>query len=179
MVGRRSTDSAPPQTRLTFASLEESGFDAATIDAMVAAMPTSARPASQGLASWSADQGRRQRQAEADCARDLREPRTIADFWRGRNPMRCGDLSEDAYRRTATHGAERRVVDRFPVYSSIWITQGSLRAGESRLRHTGTRTATTRYTGQLAQTESMWSALIRFKSFTWLRERGIGHDRLG
>jgi hypothetical protein len=178
MPGRRVTDaSASKDTDSIAEMLRGRGFDEQTVQAMVAAMPTSP------------EQEERQATPIAPAVRAIAEQQArqiaLATF---ESRTTIGDLAESSARTSqkelyegqypvglAASGLERvELIDRFPVLTGQFgYTRGNPKPGESRLRTYRETNGDYTVYGEVAQTEALLFRLDPLLIHAWLRQQGI------
>jgi hypothetical protein len=177
MAGRRLTDAAPAQSPDSIRRLlQDRGFDAATIDAMVAAIP--AGPAAQpaGLALPALIRGVAEREARQIALATFESRITIPDLLARAETASVRSLYETTYPGAlARAGLERvELIDRFPVLTAQFgYTRGPSATGEGRLRTYRDPNGDYTVYGDLAQTEALLLRLDPLKVHAWLVGRGL------
>jgi hypothetical protein len=178
MSGRRLTDSAPAQGPDSIRRLLEArGFDAATIEAMVAAMP--ANPQGQSNAATvlpPAIRAEAEREARQIALATFESRITISHLLARAESASVRALYEGVYPAAlARAGLERvELVDRFPVLTAQFgFTRGPSTPGEGRLRTYRDPNGDYSVYGDLAQTEALLVRLNPRAVHTWLNSRGI------
>lgn len=177
MVSRRVTESAPTRNPNSIRKLlQDRGFDAATIDVMIAAMPV----ADEGSNPLSAAVNP---QLRADAERQAKQI-ALATF---DSRVRLSDLrdrSEASVQRRlyeqrypealARAGLERvELIDRFPVLmAQFGYTRGSSAPGQSRLRTYRDQGGDYTIYGELVQTEALLIRLNPIMVRKWLLKVG-------
>ena len=186
MIGRRLTDSAPAQNPDSIRRLLEGrGFDAATIDAMVAAMP--AAPASQtsGLSLPQAIRPVAERDARQIALATFESRITIPDLLKRAETASVRSMYESTYLAALARAGLDHVelVDKFPVLTAQFgYTRGPSAPGEGRLRTYRDPNGDYTVYGELAQTEALLLRLKPLQVHTWLVKQGVtvapaGDDR--
>lgn len=186
MIGRRLTDSAPAQNPDSIRRLLEArGFDAATIDAMVAAMP--ATPASQtsGLSLPPSIRPAAERDARQIALATFESRITIPDLLKRAETASVRYMYESMYFASLTRAGLDRVelVDKFPVLTAQFgYTRGPSAPGEGRLRTYRDPNGDYTVYGELAQTEALLLRLKPLEVHAWLVKQGVtvasaGDDR--
>ena len=177
MSGRRLTEARaannPDSIRRM---LRDRGFDEATIDAMVAAMPSASTPEETTFALDPVVEGTAKLQARQIALATFESRQTISEMAAAAVNERLKILYTRSYPEAlAAAGLERiELVDRFPVLTGQFgYTRGSSTPGVSRLR--AYRETNGDYTvyGDLAQTEALFLRLDPLRVHAWLISRGI------
>lgn len=177
MGGRRLTDAAPAQSAESIRRLlEERGFDAQTIEAMVAAMP--AGPAGQPVrpALPPAIRSEAEREARQIALATFESRTTLSDLLRRAEAASVRSLYEASFPSALTRAGLERVelIDRFPVLTAQFgYTRGPSAPGEGRLRTYRDPNGDYSVYGELAQTEALLLRLNPLKVHAWLRMRGL------
>lgn len=177
MPGRRLTEGRATNNPDSIRQmLKQRGFDEATIEAMLAAMPKGEgdRPATFTMNSTVREFA--QQQAKQVALATFESRRTISDLESATTAQRFQNLYSDSYPTALTLAGLERVelVDRFPVLTGQFgYTRGSSAPGESRLRtYRETNGEYTVY-GDLAQTEALFLKLDPLRVHAWLRAQGF------
>lgn len=177
MSGRRLTDSAPVQSQDSVRRLlEERGFDAATITAMIAAMPAEPVAHAVGPALPNLIRGLAEREARQIALATFESRITIADLLNRAEAAPVRALYETAYPTALARAGLSRVelIDRFPVLTAQFgYTRGASAPGEGRLRTYRDPNGDYTVYGELAQTEALLIRLEPVKVHTWLLEAGL------
>jgi hypothetical protein len=177
MSGRRLTDAAPVQSQDSIRRLlEERGFDAATISAMVAAMPI--EPAAQivGPALPTSIRSVAEREARQIALATFESRITISDLLSRSETTSVRTLYETAYPISLGRAGLGRVelIDKFPVLTAQFgFTRGPSQPGEGRLRTYRDPNGDYTVYGELAQTEALLLRLDPLKVHSWLTKRGL------
>ena len=177
MSGRRLTDSAPVQSQDSIRRLlEERGFDAATIAAMVAAMPI--EPAAQivGPVLPTSIRSVAEREARQIALATFESRITISDLLSRSEATSVRTLYETAYPISLGRAGLGRVelIDKFPVLTAQFgFTRGPSQPGEGRLRTYRDPNGDYTVYGELAQTEALLLRLDPLKVHSWLTKRGL------
>lgn len=159
--------------------LAERGFDAATIEAMVAAMPPQARTESPQLSIGVRTRTEAQSQARQVALATYEARQTIADLRSSASTTELTHLYNVIYPRALELAGLERVelIDRFPVLTAQFgYTRGDPTAGASRLRTYHERNGDYVVYGELAETEALFVRLDPLVVHRWLAERGIVLD---
>ncbi|WP_172670422.1 hypothetical protein [Chromobacterium subtsugae] len=173
MAGKRVTDSAPARNSESIKKLLEGrGFDTATIDAMIAAMP----PAGQGntRSPMAIDPQLRtdaERQAKQIALATFESRITLSDLLAQSEGFVTRQLYKDDYPLAlARAGVERvELIDRFPVLTAQFgYTRGGSEPGKSRLRTYRDKNGDYSIYGELAQTEALLIRLDPMMLHRWL-----------
>ena len=177
MVGRRLTESAAAQNPASIRKLlEDRGFDDATIEAMLAAMPAAGPAAPKSLTLDPELRADAERQAKQVALATFESRITVADLLGQSSTEALRNRYEIEYSRALTRAGIERVelIDRFPVLTAQFgYTRGKPNPGESRLRTYREKSGEYIVYGDLAQTEAL---LIRLDPRTvhgWLVRQGI------
>ena len=177
MTGRRLTDSAPAQSPESIRRLlEDRGFNAATIDAMVAAMPAGPAAQATGPALPIVIRSTAEREARQIALATFESRITITNLLVRAEVPSVRSLYEATYPAAlARAGLERvELIDRFPVLTAQFgYTRGSSAPGEGRLRTYRDSNGDYTVYGELAQTEALLLRLDPLKVHTWLVGRGL------
>jgi len=177
MSGRRLTDAAPAQGPESIRRLlQDRGFDAATIEAMVAAMPASQAAQAAGLALPPLIRGEAEREARQIALAMFDSRVTIPDLLARAETATVRTLYETTFPDAlARAGLERvELIDRFPVLTAQFgYTRGPSTAGEGRLRTYRDPKGDYSVYGELAQTEALLLRLDPLKVYAWLTTRGM------
>lgn len=172
MTGRRLTDAAPAQNPDSIRRLlEDRGFDAATIDAMVAAMPTGPSTEPAGPVLPALIRGTAEREAKQIALATFESRITISGLLTRAQGASVRSLYEIGYPRAlARAGLERvELIDRFPVLTAQFgYTRGPSAAGAGRLRTYREPNGDYTVYGELAQTEALLLRLDPLKVHAWL-----------
>lgn len=178
MTGRRVTNSTPARNSDSIRKmLEDRGFDAATIEAMVAAMPASD---AQGPNSSTYLDPRlkidAERQAKQIALATFESRVTLRDLINQAESIELRRLYETAYSVSmAKAGIERvELVDRFPVLTAQYgYTRGASAPGASRLRCYRDQNGEYTIYGELVQTEALFIRLSPLAVHKWLAINGV------
>ena len=156
--------------------LEDRGFDDATIEAMLAAMPAAGPAAPKSLTLDPELRADAERQAKQVALATFESRITVADLLGQSSTEALRNRYEIEYSRALTRAGIERVelIDRFPVLTAQFgYTRGKPNPGESRLRTYREKSGEYIVYGDLAQTEAL---LIRLDPRTvhgWLVRQGI------
>ena len=177
MAGRRLTDAAPTQSAESIRRLlQERGFDPATIEAMVAAIPTGPVTEPAGATLPVAIRGEAERQAKQIALATFESRTTIQDLLvRAQGPT-IRHLYETTIPASLTQAGLERVelIDKFPVLTAQFgYTRGPSAAGEGQLRTYREQNGDYSVYGELAQTEALLLRLDPMKVHRWLVGRGL------
>jgi len=176
MPGQRLSDfTARPNQESVRRMLVERGFEQATIDAMVAAMP--ATPAeSEGRVELPLRVRERAEQQARQIALATYDSRTtISDLNKSSSGERLKELYSVTYPSALKRcGIERvELVDRFPVLTAQFgFTRGNASPGASRLRTYRERSGDYVVYGELVETEALFVRLDPLKVFEWVVRSG-------
>lgn len=176
MRGRRLADAPAATSQESLRRmLKERGFDDATVDAMVAAMPTQTQVPAEAIRSPVAVQERAQHEARQIALANFESRRTIADLKESAAGSEMKSLYDVSYSKALKRAGLERVelVDRFPVLTGQFgYTRGDSTPGKSRLRTY--REANGDYTiyGELVQTEALYVRLDPIFVHKWISQRG-------
>jgi len=177
MPGRRLTDaSAKANPDSVRKMLEDRGFDAATIDAMIAAMPAPDKDAESSVRLSSETQSSARFQARQIALATFESRRTVADLLDASTNSTQRHLYEQLYPAAMrSAGLERiELVDRFPVLTGQFgYTRGDAAPGASRLRTYRERNGDYIVYGELALTEALFVRLSPIDVHRWMRQRGF------
>lgn len=177
MTGRRLTDSAPAQSQESIRRLLESrGFDAATIEAMVAVMPAAAASQAGGLVLPPLIRGLAEREARQIALATFESRIMIADLLARAEVESVRSLYETAYPAALTWAGLDRVelIDKFPVLTAQFgYTRGPSAPGEGRLRTYRDSNGDYTVYGELAQTEALLVRLKPLRVHKWLLTQGV------
>lgn len=177
MSGRRLTDAAPTQSADSVRRLlAERGFDAATIEAMVAAMPAGPIGQTAGPVIPLAIRGEAERQAKQIALATFESRITVPDMLARAEAVSVRHLYERTIPRAlASAGLERvELIDRFPVLTAQFgYTRGPSTAGDGQLRTYREPNGDYSVYGELAQTEALLLRLDPLKVHAWLTMRGL------
>jgi len=177
MPGRRLTDGRAANNPETIRRvLAERGFDATTIDAMVAAMPSGPSTAAMPLALNGRLREQTQTEARHIALATFESRKTVAEMSAVTSSPKLKRLYQEQYPIALRDGGLERIelVDRFPVLTAQFgYTRGSSVPGESRLRtYRETNGEYTVY-GELTQTEALFIRLDPLRVHAWLTSRGV------
>lgn len=177
MKGGRVTDSAPARSPESLRKLlEDRGFDAATIDAMLAAMaPSEGTAESRTLAIDPQLRADAERQAKQIALATYESRVTLKDLHERAQNSALRHLYEHDYPRAlARAGLERvELIDRFPVLTAQFgYTRGPATPGESRLRTYRDSNGDYSIYGELIQTEALLFRLRPEMVRRWLIDSG-------
>lgn len=177
MSGRRLTESGAAQNPSSIRKLlEERGFDTATIDAMIAAMPASSEPQPKGPILQPLLRVDAERQAKQIALATFESRVRVSDLLGQATQAGLRELYEVQYP-AALHkaGFERvELIDRFPVLTAQFgYTRGKPNPGDSRLRTYRDQSGDYTVYGELAQTEALLIRLDPRMVHGWLASRGV------
>jgi len=177
MTGRRLADSAPTQSPESIRRLlEDRGFDAATIDAMVAAMPAGPATHTTGPTLPTLIRSVAEREARQIALATFESRMTIPDLLSRAEAASVRHLYETTYPAAITRSGLERIelIDKFPVLTAQFgYTRGPSGPGEGRLRTYRDPSGDYTVYGELAQTEALFLRLDPLKVHTWLVGRGL------
>lgn len=177
MVGRRLTESSAVKDSNSIRTLLESrGFDSATIDAMISAMPEVAKSEIRELQLDLQLKVDAERQAKQIALATFESRITLTDLASHAKSENLQILYSKIYPESmARAGIERvELIDRFPVLTAQFgFTRGASNPGESRLRTY--RESNGEYTiyGELDETEALFVRLDPIKVHEWLVHIGL------
>lgn len=179
MTGRRLTESAPTRNLSSIRKLlEERGFDAATIEAMIAAMPQIEEGDSQGrLTLDSKLRADAERHAKQIALATFESRVTLSELLSRSGSPALKNLYAERYPQAlAKAGIERvELIDRFPILTAQFgYTRGASAPGESRLRTYRDQNGDYTIYGDLAQTEALLIRLDPKLVHKWLQ--GVGES---
>jgi hypothetical protein len=174
MNGRRLTDAEGVQNPASIRKLlEDRGFDAATIDAMIAAMPPGGQEQRKTVDMDPALRADAERQARQIALATFESRTTVSDLLAKSNVEATRRLYEFDYPRALSRAGFERIelVDRFPVLTGQF---GYTRGGGDGLLRTY-REQNGEYTvyGELTQTEALLIRLDARQVHAWLKLQGI------
>ncbi|AIP50384.1 Uncharacterised protein [Burkholderia pseudomallei] len=177
MKGSRVTESAPTRSPESVRKmLEDRGFDAATIDAMLAAMaPAEGMGESQSLVLDPQLRTDAERQAKQIALATYESRLTLSDLHGRAQNTALRNLYEHEYPRAlARAGLERvELIDRFPVLTAQFgYTRGPATPGDSRLRTYRDSNGDYSIYGELIQTEALLFRLRPEMIQRWLIDSG-------
>lgn len=177
MTGRRLTDSGASRNPESIRKvLEERGFDQATIEAMVAAMPQI--NADKKNSHYSLPSGLRveaERQSKQIALATYESRITISDLLDRSQYESLKDLYINQYPLSLKKSGIERIelIDRFPILTAQFgYTRGPSNPGESRLRTYRDPNGDYTIYGDLAQTEALFIRLDPQQVFRWLSHLG-------
>jgi hypothetical protein len=177
MNGRRLTESAATRNPDSIMKLLESrGFDKATIEAMIAAMPTDGQANAQS--QMTLDSGLRfdaERHAKQIALATFESRVTLSDLLSQSEGLPLKHLYQESYPEAlARAGIERiELIDRFPVLTAQFgYTRGASGPGDSRLRTYRDQNGEYTIYGDLAQTEALLIRLDPKLVREWLLKVG-------
>ncbi|AXF00092.1 hypothetical protein CUJ88_01690 [Paraburkholderia hospita] len=184
MKGSRVTDSAPARSPESMRKLlENRGFDAATIDAMLAAIaPSEGTAEPRTLAIDPQLRADAERQAKQIALATYESRVTLTNLHERAQNSGLRRLYEHDYPRAlARAGLERvELIDRFPVLTAQFgYTRGAATPGESRLRTYRDSNGDYSIYGELIQTEALLFRLSPEMVQRWLIDRGEQIDTTG
>lgn len=173
MGGRRLTDSAAARNPSSIRKLlEERGFDTATIETMIAAMPKTDHEGSGSPISMDpllrADA---ERHAKQIALATFESRITLSDLLNQSKSAALQELYTDRYPQAfARAGVERvELVDRFPILTAQFgYTRGASNPGDSRLRTYRDQNGDYTVYGDLDQTEALFIRLDPKMVHKWL-----------
>lgn len=173
MSGRRLTDSAAARNPSSIRKLlEERGFDAATIETMIAAMPKTDQEGSGSQISMdSLLQVDAERHAKQIALATFESRITLSDLLNQSKSASLQKLYTDLYPQAfARAGVERvELVDRFPILTAQFgYTRGASNPGDSRLRTYRDQNGDYTVYGDLDQTEALFIRLDPKMVHKWL-----------
>lgn len=178
MVGRRLTESAAAQNPASIRKLlVDRGFDDATIEAMLAAMPAAGPATPKSLTLDPELRADAERQAKQIALATFESRITVADLLGQSNTEALRNRYENEYGRALTRAGIERVelVDRFPVLTAQFgYTRGKPNPGESQLRTYRDKSGEYIVYGDLAQTEALLIRLDPPTVHNWLVRQGVG-----
>lgn len=177
MVGRRLTESAAASNPGSIRKLlEERGYDAATIDAMIAAIPQNGQETSRGQISLApALRVDAERHAKQIALATFESRITLADLLSRSESAVLSRLYTEVYPKAfAKAGIERiELVDQFPILTAQFgYTRGASNPGDSRLRAYRDQNGDYTIYGDLAQTEALFIRLDPRLVRQWLVRMG-------
>ncbi len=155
--------------------LRERGFDEATIDAMVTAMPTQSQEPSLTARLQDAVTERAQREAKQIALANFESRVTIADLRDTSVNSETRALYDRTYPASLKRAGLERVelVDRFPVLTGQFgYTRGDPTPGKTRLRTYRETSGDYTVYGELAQTEALFLRLDPLWIHKWMSARG-------
>jgi hypothetical protein len=155
--------------------LRERGFDEATIDAMVTAMPTQSQEPSLTAGLQDAVTERAQREAKQIALANFESRVTIADLRDTSVNSETRALYDRTYPASLKRAGLERVelVDRFPVLTGQFgYTRGDPTPGKTRLRTYRETSGDYTVYGELAQTEALFLRLDPLWIHKWMSARG-------
>lgn len=176
MVGRRLSEAKAAQNPDSIRRmLAERGFDSATIDAMVAAMPSTTQDITKTANLSSSVRGIAELQARQVALATFESRRTTSDLLADARSESLKELYGEQYSKSLNSAGIERVelIDRFPILTGQFgYTRGKPTPGESRLRTY--REVNGDYTvyGELAQTEALFFRLNPLLVHKWLKLNG-------
>ncbi len=176
MPGRRLTDfSVRPNSDSVRRMLAERGFDPATIDAMVAAMPATSFKTVEQVEFSSTVREEVEQQARQVALATFDSRMTIADLEKLASGERQKLLYSTTYKRALeSAGIERiELMDKFPVLTGQFgYTRGDGRPGASRLRTYREKNGEYTVYGELMETEALFVRLDPQMIHLWLLQSG-------
>jgi hypothetical protein len=176
MEGRRLND-APASASVDSIRrvLADRGFDATTIEAMVAAMPPQSSKATEDDRLNPGVRERAQQQARQIALANFESRRTFSDLKAAATGAQIRRLYDFDYPRSLKRAGLERVelIDRFPVLTGQFgYTRGDATPGKSRLRtYRETNGEYTVY-GELIETEALFIRLDPLAMHRWLVQQG-------
>lgn len=178
MSGRRLTDAAPAQHPDSIRKLLESrGFDEATIEAMIAALPVANQGTNQSTVNLGRElRGDAERQSKQIALATFESRMTVGDLLARAEGEFAKDLYQNTYPQALSRAGFERVelIDRFPVLTAQFgFTRGAPTPGESRLRTYRDQNGNYDVYGELTQTEALMVRLDPRKLHQWLASVGI------
>lgn len=177
MMGRRLTESGAAQNPSSIRKLlEERGFDEATIDAMLSAMPVSTAPKTKTLVLQPDLRADAERQAKQIALATFESRMTVSGLLDQATQPVLRDLYEIQYPDALQRAGFERVelIDRFPVLTAQFgYTRGAPTPGDSRLRTYRDQNGDYTVYGELAQTEALLIRLDPRVVHRWLVMRGV------
>jgi len=178
MPGRRLTDaSASRGTESIARMLRDRGFDEATVQAMIAAMPQDPGGEPQpGLVMQPIVRDAAEQQAKQVALATFESRMTISELGEVANQATLRELYQVRYPRALSNAGLERVelIDRFPVLTGQFgYTRGNPTPGSSRLRTYREPNGDYTVYGELAQTEALFFRLDPLRVHAWLASQGI------
>lgn len=176
MRAKRMTESAATNNPESLKKLLESrGFDSATIETMIAALPPTSDGDSKQLELDHQLKSDAERQAKQIALATFESRITLSDLLNQSANENLKTLYSEIYKTAMSRSGIERVelIDRFPVLTAQYgYTRGASRPGESRLRTY--RDPSGEYTvyGELDQTEALLFRLDPSKVYQWLVKTG-------
>lgn len=177
MGGRRLTESAAASSPASIRKLlEERGFDAATIEAMITAIPRDGKENSKGPISL--DSKLRidaERHAKQIALATFESRITISDLHNQSESRALTNLYTELYPKAfLSAGIERiELIDQFPILTAQFgYTRGASNSGDSRLRTYRDPNGDYTIYGDLAQTEALLIRLDPMVVHQWLVKVG-------
>lgn len=177
MTARRLTESAAARNPSSIRKLlEERGFDAATIEAMIAAMPEGGHDESQGRLTLDPKlQADAERHAKQIALATFESRVTLSDLLSRANSAALKHLYTERYPQSLAQAGFERVelIDRFPILTAQFgYTRGPSSPGASRLRTYRDQNGDYSIYGDLAQTEALLIRLDPRLVHQWLMKVG-------
>lgn len=178
MTGHRLTEAAPAQNPESIRKiLEDRGFDAATINAMIAAMPATSSEKVKATGKLDLELRKdAERQSKQIALATFESRMTIEDLLIKSESDAVKLLYREHYPAALSRAGIERVelIDRFPVLTAQFgYTRGKPNPGDSRLRTYRDQNGDYTVYGELSQTEALLIRLNPRMIHKWLTESGF------